>query len=185
MSNKIKEIAMRLKDAREIAGLSVEGTASALGVSAEVYGGYETGNKDIPISILCSAAEKFHVELTAILTGDEPKLSIYNLVRAGEGIDIERRKEYKYLDLAYNFKHKKAEFFTVTIPFKDTSAPTQCYAHAGHEAMFVTEGRYLLTINKKEITMNPGDFIYFDSAYEHGMLALDGKPAKFLSIVFN
>ncbi len=184
MTNQIKDIAQRLKAAREICNYSVEAVAKDLSVTPEVYAGYESGNTDIPISILCSAALKFNVELTALLTGEEPKLSVFTMERMGGGIDIERRKEYIYKDLAYNFKHKKAEFFMVTIPYKDVQKPTT-YSHAGHEAMFVVEGKYLLSINKKEVVLQPGDFVYFDSAYEHGMLALEGKPAKFLSIVFN
>jgi len=184
MSKQIKEIAERLKAAREIAGLSVEGVAKDFGLSPEVYAGYESGDNDIPISVLYSAAAKFNVELTAMLTGEEPKLSLYALARKGGGIDVERRKEYKYRNLAYNFKHKKAEFFMVTIPYKDVKTPTK-YAHYGNEAMFVTEGRYLLVIKEQEVVLQEGDFIYFDSSYEHGMLALDGKQAKFLSIVFN
>ena len=47
----------------------------------------------------------------------------------------------------------------------------------------VIEGRMLLDINGKKLTLNPGDSVYFDSAQPHGMLALDGKALKFLAII--
>ena len=38
-------------------------------------------------------------------------------------------------------------------------------------------------INGKEIIMEEGDSLIFDSRSWHGMKALDGKEAKFLAIV--
>lgn len=41
----------------------------------------------------------------------------------------------------------------------------------------------LLNINGKELILNTGDSLYFNSALPHGMLALDGRPVKFLAII--
>ena len=46
-----------------------------------------------------------------------------------------------------------------------------------------TNGFYRLFINGKEIIMEEGDSLIFDSQSWHGMKALDGKEAKFLAIV--
>lgn len=182
---KIKEIAQRLKELRNIEDVSVETLAHDLGLEPEVYQSYEDGQKDIPVSVLYRVAAKFNVELTALLTGEEPRLSIYSLTRKNKGVSITRRKEYDYKDLAYNFKHKKAEFFLVTVEPKNTQKVEKAYAHDGHETMFVTKGRVLLSINDREVVLEEGDFIYFDSAYPHGMLALDGKEAQFVASILN
>ncbi|WP_424244448.1 transcriptional regulator with XRE-family HTH domain [Elusimicrobium posterum] len=184
MSEKIKEIAQRLKELRNIEGISIEGLAKDLGISAELYATYESGNADIPLSVLYGTAAKFNVELTVLLTGEEPKLSVYSLAKKGEGINVNRRKEYDYMDLAYNFKHKQAEFFLVTVEPKDKDNESKGYAHHGHETMYITEGRIMLRIDGKDVVLEPGDFIYFDSKYQHAMIALDGKPAKFLATMF-
>lgn len=184
MSEKIKEIAQRLKELRNIEGVSIEAIAKDLGISAEIYAQYETGNTDIPLSVLYGTAAKFKVELTALLTGEEPKLSVYSLAKKGEGINVDRRKEYNYMDLAYNFKHKQAEFFMVTVEPKTKEKESKGYAHHGHETMYIVEGRILLRINGKDVTLEEGDFIYFDSQYKHAMIALDDKPAKFLATMF-
>ena len=55
--------------------------------------------------------------------------------------------------------------------------------HSGVEFNYMLEGRVCIIINGKEIIMEPGDSLIFDSQYWHGMKALDGKEAKFLAIV--
>ena len=111
MSEQIKQIAMRIKELREIYGLTIEELAQDLNISPQEYRTYEKGETDIPVSVLYGISNKFKVELTAILTGDEPKLNIYSLVRKGQGIKVNRRKEYDYQSLAYNFAHKRPSLF--------------------------------------------------------------------------
>ena len=88
---------------------SVEALAKKLKISKAQYEKYEKGNTDIPISILYEIAHEFKAELTSLLTGEEPKLREYSVVRSGKGPSVDRRKDYKYQDLAYNFQRKKAE----------------------------------------------------------------------------
>ena len=41
----------------------------------------------------------------------------------------------------------------------------------------------MLCVGGKELILEAGDSIYFDSALPHGMKALDGKPVRFLAII--
>jgi len=41
----------------------------------------------------------------------------------------------------------------------------------------------VLNINGKNLILNEGDSIYFDSSLPHGMKALHDKPVKFLAVV--
>ena len=50
-------------------------------------------------------------------------------------------------------------------------------------SIWFIEGRMLLNINGKELILNPGDSLYFDSSIPHGMLALDDKTVKFLAVI--
>jgi len=113
MSEKIRQIGRRIRDLREIAGLSGDAMAKEFKVSPALYRQYESGDADIPVSFLCEVAQKFKVELTALLTGGDPHLHTYCLVRKDKGLSTKRRKEYKYQDLAFNFANKKAESFLV------------------------------------------------------------------------
>jgi transcriptional regulator with XRE-family HTH domain len=182
MSDQVKQIADRIRDLREIANLSEETLAAELGVTAETYREYEKGSTDIPVGFLYEVANRFGVELTAVLTGEGPRLHTYCLVRNGKGVSVDRRNPYKYKSLAYNFIHKKAEPFLVTVEPGDED-PVHFNSHPGQEFNYVMEGTLMIYIDGHQLTLNEGDSLYFDSTCSHGMKALGGKPAKFLAII--
>lgn len=183
MSDQIQQIAERIAGLRDIAGYSVEELARELGISAEEYKRYESGEVDIPIGFLYKLANKYNVELTAILTGEEPKLRTYCLVRKGKGVSVERRAPYKYHSLAYNFVNKKTEPFEVCVEPSSEDTPIHLSSHPGQEFNYMLEGSMILYIDGHHIVLNEGDSLYFDSSYSHGMKALGNKPAKFLAII--
>lgn len=184
MSEQIRQIAARIKELREISGISLESLAREFEISVETYEQYESGNVDIPVSFLYMIANKFNVELTAILTGEGPRLRNYCLVRKGKGVSVERQKQYKYWSLAYNFAQKKAEPFIVSVEPEAEETPVHYNSHPGQEFNYVLEGTLKIIINGYELTLNEGDSLYFDSGIQHGMKALNGKPAKFLAVIF-
>lgn len=183
MSEQIKLIASRIKELREISEISIEALAAELHISEELYREYESGNTDIPVSFLYQISTRFNVELSAILTGDNPKLHTYQVVRKGKGASVERIEAYKYQNLANNFIGKKAEPFIVTVPTSDEKAPVHFNSHKGQEFNYVIEGSIKIIINGHEIILEEGDSIYFDSSATHGMKALNGKQARFLAII--
>ena len=183
MTDTLKHIAGRIKELRQIAGLSLEQLAAAFKIDPGQYAKYESGNADIPVSLLCEISQKFKVELTTLLTGDEPRLHGYCLVRKETGPKADRRKEYQYQDLAANFIHKKAEVFLVTVEAKPASAEIHYNAHAGQEFTYVLSGDLKIILDGHELELNQGDSLYFNSGMKHAMIALNGKPAKFLAFI--
>src|SRR5512136_2407844 len=133
MTEQIKQIAERIKEIREISGISSETLAGKLGVSTDVYTNYESENTDIPVGIVFKISELFNIELSVMLGGDNPRLRIYGVVRKGKGLKLERRKQYKYESLAYNFIHKKAEPFMVTIDPDTENKLLEFNSHSGQE----------------------------------------------------
>lgn len=184
MSEQIKQIAARIKELREISGLSIEELANDLKITPEAYKEFESGCVDIPVGFLYELAGKYNVELTAILTGAGPKLHTYSLVRSGKGVNVERREHYTYHSLAYNFANKKSEPFLVTVPPADESEPIHFSNHPGQEFNYVIDGVLKIVINGHELVLSEGDSLYFDSSISHGMKAIGDKPAKFLAIIF-
>jgi transcriptional regulator with XRE-family HTH domain len=183
MTYEIEQIAARIRELRRLEGISVEALASACGISAETYGQYEEGKTDIPVGILHILAQRYNMEITTLLTGEDPKLHAFALTRAGKGVVVERRKDYHYQSLAYNFIRRKAEPFLVTISGEQDKIQSS-NSHPGQEFNYVLEGTLLLRIGGKEMTLESGDSVYYDSSQAHGMAALGGKTLKFLSIIF-
>jgi transcriptional regulator with XRE-family HTH domain len=183
MKEKIQFVAERIKELREISGLSAATLALELGISLDVILQYESGKVDIPVGFLYKFAHKFGIELTAILTGENPRLHVYSIVRKDKGLSVERRKQYKYESLAFNFINKKAEPFIVRIEPDTESAPVEFNSHPGQEFNYVIEGTMKIIIDTHEVVLNAGDSIYFDSTYKHAMKAMNQTPVKMLAIV--
>lgn len=183
MKEKIQFIAERIKELREISGLSAAALAQEFGISLDLIIQYESGTVDIPIGFLYKAAHKFGIELTAILTGENPRLHVYCVVRKDKGSSVERRKQYWYESLASNFINKKAEPFIVKIEPDTELAPMDFNSHTGQEFNYVIEGTMKIIVDAHEIVLNAGDSIYYDSSYKHAMKAMNQTPVKMLAIV--
>lgn len=181
MQSKREEIAGRvreLRDCREIAALDL---AKKLGVALKEYEQMEKGAVDFPASMLCEIANLLQGDLTALLTGREANMHGFCVTRHGQGVEVKRRADYGYQNLAANFSAKKCEPFLVTVP-ADNERP-HGNTHRGHEFNYILAGRLKVFIHQQEIVLEVGDSIYFDAAQEHAMQALDGKPAQFLAVI--
>lgn len=183
MSETIQMIAARLKALREIQNFTTEEIANCVNVSNDIYQKYESGEIDIPASVLYELAQRLGVEMAELLTGEKPRLHTYSVVRKDKRVSVDRQNDYKYASLAYNFTQKKAEPFYVTVePRPDHYQPKLNY-HPGQEFNFILEGRLKVFIGKNEIILEEGDSIYFDPTNKHTFLALDNKPAKMLVVL--
>ncbi len=182
MNEQIKQIAQRIVGLRDVLELDIADVAASCGITPQEYETYETGSVDIPVSMLHCISQKYNIELSALMFGDEPHMQSYFLTRKGKGAAVERTKAYKYQSLAAGFAHRKADPFLVKVE------PTDCdevhlNSHHGQEFNMVVEGRMRLVIGEKELILEEGDSIYFDASRQHGMKALDGKTLKFLAMI--
>lgn len=182
MNDQIKLIAARLRGLRDVLELSEKDMAETCQMSLDEYRQIESGTVDISVSTLQRISRRYGISLSVLMFGEEPKMSSYFLTRAGTGMSVERRAAYKYQSLASGFRGRVADPFIVTVAPKE-DATVLFNSHPGQEFNLVLEGKMLLNINGKELILNEGDSLYFNSALPHGMLALDGKPVKFLAII--
>ncbi len=182
MEEQIKRIADRLRGMREILGISEEEAAETCDLTLAQYLEIESGDLDIPVSILHRMALKFNLDLTTLLTGEEPHMHFYTLTRKDKGIVVERQKAYKYQAMAGNFLNRKADPFVVIVePKSDLSVNFN--SHPGQEFNYVLDGRLKFFLGSKQMILEEGDSIYFDSGLPHGMLAMENKLAKFIAII--
>jgi transcriptional regulator with XRE-family HTH domain len=181
MDEQIKQIAERLRGLREALQLPLEDVADECGIPVEQYRDAESGKVDISVSMLQKIAHNYHISLDELMFGEEPKMTSYFVTRAGKGVSIERTKAYKYQSLASGFRGRIADPFIVTV---EPNNNTMFYnTHDGQEFNLVIKGSMQLCINGKELTLNEGDSIYFDSKQPHGMKALNGEQVQFLAVI--
>jgi len=179
--NEIKEIALRIKELREICDYTVEDICSKLNIDPKLYTSYEENGNDIPISVIYSLAKLYDVDFSVLVTGTSAKLNTYQVVRAGEGLVSDRYPGYVFKDLAYRFSKKIMQPFIVTLDPSDK--PADLVSHKGEEFNHVLEGTILLTFDNQTIELNKGDSIYFNPTYPHGQKCGSTTPATFLTMI--
>lgn len=180
MNEKIRDIAARIKGLRLLSGLTTEEVAKVVNVSTGAYEQYESGEDDIPVSLINEISDYYKVDMTEILTGISPKLHDACLVKKGEGLSVERYDQYQFQSLAYKYAKRKIEPLLVTL--HPEKAP-ELVSHKGQEFNYCLEGRMKVVVGKDEYVLEPGDSLYFNSQILHKMLAMDNKEAKFLTII--
>jgi len=186
MDYTIKEAAGRLKGLRELEGYSVLEVSSRIGVDEAEYAAVENGEKDdFSVNFLYKCAEFFGVDIIEILTGDNPKLNKYSVVRKNAGLKIERRAGFDYRHLAYMFKNKETEPLFVTIPYVKEleDKPILLSSHAGQEFDYILKGTMKLIIGDSVEILEEGDSVYYDSGNPHGMIATGGEECQLLAVL--
>lgn len=185
MEYNIKEVADRLKGLRETLEMSVDEAAEKTSTSKEDYVQIENGEKDFSVSFIYKCAELFGVDLIEILTGVNPKLNKYSIVRNNHGLPIERRERFYYQHMAYLFKDKGIEPLIVVAPYEESEQdkPIKLSVHDGQEFDYIISGTLKFAIGGKTEMLYPGDAVYYDSTTPHGMISAGGAECKFLAIL--
>ena len=182
--DQLLQLAHRLRGLRDSLDLTVEEMAADCGVTPETLLRYESGQHDIPVSFLQRLATRNGVELTALLFGEEPKMSTYYITRNGKGVKVERRAAYSYQDLAAGFRERNMAPFLVTISPDHTAGTIHSpNTHEGQEFNYVLEGELEITIGKKITVLHAGDSVMFDSTMPHALRAIGNRDAKVIAII--
>ena len=185
MNFSIKEVAERLKGMRDILGIYKEELCEKTDVSLEDYELIEKGEKDFSVTFVYKCAEVFGVDMVELLTGENPKLKRYSVVRKGTGLPVKRRESFEYQHLAYLFKGKKIEPFLVIAPYseEEQDKPIALSSHEGQEFDYIISGSLKAVIDGKLKILEAGDSIIYDSSAPHGMIATNGDKCEFLAIL--
>ena len=184
---KIKEMARRIYELREIENLTVEEMAQKTGVTAEEYVDCENGRCDLNFAFIYRCALAFNVDVTDIIEGKSPTLKSYTVTRAGAGQRIEEAHGMTYYNLASTFRNRIAEPLYVCSRYDESAQhkDIELTTHAGQECDIVISGSLKVQIGEHKEILGPGDSIYYDSSSPHGMIAVGGGDCIFYAIVLN
>lgn len=179
--NDIKQIAQRLKGLREVLEIPVEEIAQVCETTVEHYLKMEAGDCDPSVYRLSKVSKRYGIALDVLLFGEEPRMNGYFVTRKGQGLKVERRKDYTYQSLASGFKGRHVEpFLTIIEP---DGRQHNKNSHDGQEFDYVLEGTLEITVDDKVMQLTEGDSIYFDASHPHCMRAVGEKTVKFLVVV--
>ncbi len=185
MTEKLQEIAERLKGLREALDITPAAVAAKLGISTEEYLAHEQGQRDFSFTFLYNAAKVFRVNIEDLLTGRSPTLTSFSIVRKGKGLGMERRQGFQYQNMAYHFRDRVAEPFVVEARYDRASADGSIAmnSHEGQEFDLILSGSLRMAIDGHEFVLEEGDAVYYDSGRPHGMVAADDHGCRFLAVV--
>jgi mannose-6-phosphate isomerase-like protein (cupin superfamily) len=179
----LKQIGQRLRGLREVLDIPEAEVAELCEVTLDHYRKIEDGDADPGVYRLSKIAKRYGIDLNVLLFGEEPRMNAYFVTRKGQGLSVNRRKDYKYQSLASGFRRRKVDPYLVTVDPLPGDENHSKNAHEGQEFDIIIEGVLEITIGEKVIILNPGDSIYFDSSEQHCMRAIGNEQCRFLCVV--
>ena len=187
MDFKIREVAQRIRELREISGFTVEEMAARTNLSVEEYIQCEAGNRNLSIAFLYRCTLSFGVDLGDLLEGRSPKLRHYDLTRKGEGQRIEEAHHMVGYNLAADFRNRIALPLYMEMKYRPGAEyeDIDLVTHEGQECDIVIRGHMKIQIGGRTEVLHPGDTIYYDSSVPHGMIAVDGEDCAFYAFVLS
>ena len=187
MDLKLREVAGRIRELREISGFTVEEMAHRTNLSVEEYLQCEAGSRNLSIAFLYRCTLSFGVDMGDLLEGRSPKLRSYALTRKGEGQRIEEAHHMVGYNLAADFRNRIGLPLYMELKYQPESQyqDIELVTHEGQECDIVIKGRMKIQIGNRTEVLNPGDCIYYDSSTPHGMIAVDGEDCAFYAFVLS
>ena len=184
-TDKLKEVAKRIREMREICDITEADMAKKTEVSLEDYRAYENGELDFPFTFIHKCSLAFGIGITDLLEGQSAHLSSYTVTRKGQGQETAKEDGIEIQNLAPLFRKKIAEPYWVRYEYSEElqSKPIHLTKHSGQEFDFVMSGRLKVQIGENVEYLSEGDSIYYNSSTPHGMIAVDGRDCLFVAVV--
>ena len=184
-TDKLKEVAKRIREMREICDITEADMAKKTEVSLEDYRAYENGELDFPFTFIHKCSLAFGIGITDLLEGQSAHLLSYTVTRKGQGQETAKEDGIEIQNLAPLFRKKIAEPYWVRYEYSEElqNKPIHLTKHSGQEFDFVMSGRLKVQIGENVEYLSEGDSIYYNSSTPHGMIAVDGRDCLFVAVV--
>jgi transcriptional regulator with XRE-family HTH domain len=177
-------IGRQVREYRQKLNLTVAELARAAGVSPGMLSKIENGLTSPSLSSLQALSNALNVPVTALFRRYEEHRDA-SLVRAGEGIVIERRGTragHLYQLLGHSLgKSFHVEPYLCTLT--EASEVFPLFQHPGVEFIYMLEGEVVYRHADKTYALRPGDSFFFAADALHGPEELVTLPIRFLSIM--
>ena len=169
-NQKLYEVALRIREMREILEWSVAEMAEKTGVTEAEYRLYETGTVDFPFTFIHKCALAFDLDMTDLLEGRSANLlSSYTVTRKGQGQQTAKEDGIDIAHLAPKFRDKIAEPYWVRYEYDPAleQKPIHLATHSGQEFDLVISGKLKVQIGDHVEILSEGDSIYYNSSTPH------------------
>jgi transcriptional regulator with XRE-family HTH domain len=177
-------IGQEIRRLREISGVTIAKLAKAADMSSGMLSKIENGSTSPSLASLQALAQSLNVAVSSLFKQFEQSGQA-TLVKAGEGLEIERRGTragHQYLLLGHA-PHGDLIVEPYLITLKNSSDVFPVFRHEGLEFIYILEGEVVYRHGDKKFPMKVGDSLFFDSTTPHGPEEMLKLPIRFLSVI--
>ena len=178
------EIGKRIHQYRLQNQFTLQELADKTGYSKGYLSKVEKSSKAPPVATLSVIARELGVSVSVIL-GEEALDDSICLVRENERMLMAKTGEefgYAYEALANPYPNKHMEPFVLTYPSDEALKHT--FQHDGEEMLFVLQGKIRFKYANRELVLEEGDCVYFDSGTPHTGEPLGDEKLKCLIVIY-
>lgn len=182
---------MKIKNLREVAGLSISDLAEATMLTSQELELVEQNQAVPPISALVKISKALGVRLGTILDGDECcSPVVMNPLQSAAGTDFKlsvnlmNKPHLTYHLLAKGKSDRNMEPSLIEV---DYMAPEDAVfaPHEGEEFLYVLEGEIVVGYGKEVFRVQAGQSIYYDSVVPHYLSSASaGQRARILAVAY-
>jgi transcriptional regulator with XRE-family HTH domain len=165
-----RAVRTRLRSLRNTLGLSLDELAARAQLSPSTISRVETGKRTISLDVLLPLASALQVDLDALLD-----------VRSSDDVVIRPTPNKSGKRTTWTLSRPTGSTIAVKMRLEPTPGGLEARVHPGHDWFFVLEGRVLLSLGDREITVEAGEAAEFATMTPHAIAALGG-PAELIMI---
>jgi transcriptional regulator with XRE-family HTH domain len=181
-------VGQRIKELRQVRGLSLQDLAQKTGFSNAMLSQIENHVVSPSLGTLIKIARALEMKMGELICA--PGEKTFTIVRRGEGKVLSRFASktglsygYSYQSLCTEMKEWHMEPFLVTL--EPAAGPKTPSRHEGEEFIYVLEGRVRITLSDFTDILHPGDSIYYHSNLPHLVVCHESRPALILAVLYS
>ena len=180
----LQDVAARIRELREISGISLAELSRMTAFSEADCARYEAGAAEMPFSFVHKCAIAFGVDIVDLIEGTSPRLSNYTVTRHGQGELTTDNRGIEMRNLAALFRKRLVEPYMTRYSYDPElqARPIHTDTHSGQEFDFIISGVLRVQIGEHTETLRAGDSIRLDAATPHGIIAAEGQDGVLLSL---
>lgn len=160
----------RLRSLRNTLGLSLDELAERTNLSPSTISRVETGKRTISLDILVPLAAALQVDLDALIN-----------VNSDNDVVIRPTPDCSAGRTTWMLSRPTGTTTAVKLRLEPVSTSPEQRVHPGHDWFFVIEGRVVLWLGDRHITVQAGEAAEFATMTPHAVAAADG-PAELIMI---
>ena len=160
----------RLRSLRTTLGLSLDELAARANLSPSTISRVETGKRTISLDVLVPLAAALQVDLEALLD-----------VRTDDDVVIRPTPRSSGGHTTWLLHRPTGSTIAVKVRLEPTRRRPEQRVHPGRDWLYVLEGRVLLALGDREVTVESGEAAEFATMTPHALAAADG-PAELVMI---